>query len=320
MAVTLEASTPPRADRAVVFAADGQYAALRHAGGGADRAAARRAGFRHLPLRSHGRSAAGAAGARASRGALLPGGRRGTSSTALGLDPAADAGRLPAAGAAGGLRGGVPALLYLDADVFVQGGDFAALLGVDLGSHPSAAVRDNIAVADAGATADAVYRRLGVSGAPYFNAGVMLIDVAGFNGAGGPGALPAASGGRTAERDDPADQNLLNATLHGDWAELSPMWNWQYTWASRLFEAMEDANVVHFIGPRKPWTHDRGRAAAAVPAGLPGVHGRAFPGAAGRAGRDVAAWRTGRFWRMLVKHLLSLGKTWPPISTRFPTI
>ena len=46
--------------------------------------------------------------------------------------------------------------------------------------------------------------------------------------------------------------------LHGDWAELSPVWNWQYTRASRLFEAMEGAHLVHFIGGKKPWRHAGG--------------------------------------------------------------
>jgi hypothetical protein len=46
--------------------------------------------------------------------------------------------------------------------------------------------------------------------------------------------------------------------LHGRWAELSPVWNWQYTRSSMLFEAMEGANIVHFIGAKKPWKHSGG--------------------------------------------------------------
>ncbi len=55
------------------------------------------------------------------------------------------------------------------------------------------------------------------------------------------------------------DQELLNAVLHGDWAEISPAWNWQYTRASMLFEAMEGAHLVHFIGGKKPWGHIGGQ-------------------------------------------------------------
>ena len=66
------------------------------------------------------------------------------------------------------------------------------------------------------------------------------------------------------------DQDLLNGALIGEWAEISPLWNWQYTRATMLFEAMEGAHVVHFIGAKKPWTHDRGAASAAVPRRLPG--------------------------------------------------
>lgn len=35
-------------------------------------------------------------------------------------------------------------IIYLDSDIFVQGGDFTALLGLDPGNHPRGAVRDTI--------------------------------------------------------------------------------------------------------------------------------------------------------------------------------
>ena len=73
------------------------------------------------------------------------------------------------------------------------------------------------------------------------------------------------------------DQELINATLRGDWAELSPVWNWQYTWASRLLEAMVGANIVHFIGHRKPWRHDGGELPLKFRPGLRRLSRRAFP-------------------------------------------
>jgi hypothetical protein len=147
-------------------------------------------------------------------------------------------------------------LLYLDSDVFVQGGDFSALLGVDLGGRAVAAVRDNDQWRTPGRRPKE-FRLLGMPAARYLNAGVLLIDTPAFatqqvlerclaTGLAHPEALLL------------NDQSLVNITLNGDWAELSPRWNWQYTWASRLFEAMEDANVVHFIGRRKPWNQEAG--------------------------------------------------------------
>lgn len=147
-------------------------------------------------------------------------------------------------------------LLYLDADVFVQGGDFSALLASDIGAHPLAAVRDNLQWRTPGRR-PASFRRLGLAHAPYFNSGVLLIDVAAWND---QDVLPRCLEFARAHPPERIglDQELVNAVLHGDWAELSPAWNWQYTRSSMLFEAMEEAHVVHFIGPKKPWKHAGG--------------------------------------------------------------
>ena len=133
MAVTLEAATPPSAERAVVFACDGQYAkyalfaacqiAERAPGGTSTSASAASTeplpsppsldgyGFRHCRVRP---------------GSLLE---------PLALDARRSVATylrlvLPAA-----LAGDYRRLLYLDSDVFVQGGDFGVLLGVDLGGR-----------------------------------------------------------------------------------------------------------------------------------------------------------------------------------------
>ena len=143
-------------------------------------------------------------------------------------------------------------ILYLDADVFVQGGNFAGLLAADLGGLPLAAVRDNIQWRRPGRRAP-VFGRLGLAPAPYFNSGALLIDVAAFRKAELlERCLDLARG---AGRDLPGhDQDLLNAVLKGGWAELSPVWNWQYTRASALFEPLTDVHVIHFIGLKKPWS------------------------------------------------------------------
>jgi hypothetical protein len=170
--------------------------------------------------------------------------RRRTASTYLRL-------ALPAAFAADYAR-----VLYLDSDVFVQGGDFAALLEVGMGGRAVAAVRDNIQWRTPRRRPEE-FRRLGLPSAPYLNAGVLLFDVATCNAErllarcldfarAHPGALLR------------NDQSLLNLVLRGDWAELAPSWNWQYTRASMLYEATEGPNVVHFIGGRKPWSHSGG--------------------------------------------------------------
>ena len=191
----------------------------------------------------------------------------------------------------------------------MQGGDFAALLDVDLGPHPLAAVRDNIQWRTPGRRPEQ-FRRLGLPAAPVLQRGVLLIDVGRLQRA----ATCSRAASPSARSHPPSamirhDQDLLNAMLHGDWAELSPVWNWQYTWASRLFEAMADAHVVHFIGPKKPWTHDRRRAAAALPPRLPRVLRGALPRGAAIGEDGVAPMANRAFLqRSLAKHLVSAHK------------
>lgn len=305
MAVTLQATTPHRAERAVVFACDGQYA--RFAMLAAQQIARLHPerdfdicmcfmedepedppGLRDLGVR-HCRVATGDV----FDGLRLDAGRTQVVYLRLAL-PAAFAGQYRR-------------LLYLDGDIFVQGGDFSRLLDVDLGTHPVAAVRDNSQWRTP-ARRPRQFRRLGLPTAPYFNAGVMLIDVGAFNEA---GVLErCVEVGRTnREVMIRHDQNLLNATLRGDWAELSPLWNWQYTWASRLYEAMEDANIVHFIGPKKPWNHDGGQFPRRFRRAYRDFMAAHYPdkpvGPDGKAPHEDPAFLR----RMLVKHLLALGKT-----------
>ncbi len=148
-------------------------------------------------------------------------------------------------------------ILYLDSDIYLRGGDFGALLKLDLGGRPAAAVRDNQQWRTPGRHAPDL-KALGLPNGAYFNAGVMLIDVAAWREA-RVLARALEFGQRHAGRMRHKDQTLLNAVLQGDWAEIAPVWNWQYTRSSQLFEAMVDTHVVHFIGPAKPWADPENR-------------------------------------------------------------
>ena len=259
MAVTLEASTPPRADRAVVFACDGSYAALRRCSRPSRSRALHPGGDFDICLCCADETPAGAAGLAQLGMRLLPGRRPAASSPALRLDAAADARwstcgwrcRRPSPGE-------YRRLLYLDADVFVQGGDFAALMDVDLGA---ARARRRCATTSQwrtpGRRPEPVPAARAVGTAPYFNAGVLLIDVGRLQRPGDPRALRRLRAAAP-RSDDPARPEPAERDAARRLGRVSPVWNWQYTWASRLFEAMEDAHVVHFIGPKKPWTHAGG--------------------------------------------------------------
>lgn len=207
-------------------------------------------------------------------------------------------------------------VLYLDADVAVQGGCFAALLGVDLLGHPVGAVRDNTQWR-APARRPAPFRRLGLPAAPYFNAGVLLMDVARCEAVDLLGRCTAL-GRREAGRLARHDQALLNAVLRGDWAELSPDWNWQYGRASRLFAEMRLPHVLHFIGPRKPWADPEGRLPPRHAAGFAAFLARHFPDrpplAVGRGPAPDDPFARAMLWR----HLLAAGRTARYLA-RFPT-
>ncbi|MBD3756411.1 MAG: glycosyltransferase family 8 protein [Gammaproteobacteria bacterium] len=142
-------------------------------------------------------------------------------------------------------------ILYLDSDIHIEGGDFSKFLDAKIADFPLAAIRDN----PQWRTPDrmpAEFRDFGLANAAYFNAGVLLIDTREWNA---QGILDAALafGKEQGSRLRRNDQTLLNCVLYKNWAEISPIWNWQYTPASRLHEAMVSANIVHFIGPSKPW-------------------------------------------------------------------
>jgi hypothetical protein len=304
MAITLEAATPARSDKAVVFACDSTYA--RYALLAAQQIARLHPerdfdiclcsdedlyippgiahhGFRICRVATHG----------AFDGLRLDRGRTDVVYLRLAL-PAAFAGQYQR-------------LLYLDSDIFVQRGDFGALLAVGLGERVLGAVRDNIQWRTPNRVPEQ-FRRLGLARAPYFNAGVLLIDVERFYAAGSL-ARCVAFGRKNRDQMIRHDQNLLNGTLQGDWAELSPVWNWQYTWASRFFEAMADPHIVHFIGPKKPWKHAGGEFPLRYRRAYRAFFEAHFPDAP-PVGEDGLVPMTNRAFlqRSLLKHLVSAHK------------
>lgn len=197
-------------------------------------------------------------------------------------------------------------ILYMDADIWVQGGDFAALLALDLGDQVFGAVRDNTQWRTPKRQPEQ-FKRLGYRTAPYFNAGILLMNVAQYIQR--DMLSRCLEIGRThREQMIRHDQNLLNSVLQGDWAKLSPTWNWQFTWASRLFEPLVCPNVVHFIGPQKPWKTRDGR--------FPPRFAHGYRASLARHGWDrdipigpgpMADPKSMR--RMLVKHMMGLTKT-----------
>jgi Glycosyl transferase family 8 len=141
-------------------------------------------------------------------------------------------------------------ILYLDCDVFVEGGDFGRLLEVNLGPHPLGAVRDVPHLYEAGFHARE-FRAAGLPALPYLNSGLLLIDTAAFE-AQGVRERCWESATKYPQAMVLADQSLLNLALQGKFAELAPAWNWQGNFRFPLVPYRYPVFLRHFVGPTKP--------------------------------------------------------------------
>ncbi|RPD62102.1 glycosyl transferase [Lentinus tigrinus ALCF2SS1-7] len=143
----------------------------------------------------------------------------------------------------------VERVLYLDADVLVRG-DLHELWDMDLGGKPLAAAPD-VGLPNG-------HDALDMKNTPYFNAGVLLMDLALVRM-----HLSALHTLATKMRDSShKDQDVLNVHFKGDWQPLSLRWNAQglgtyarYRTPERDaldLEEMDDPKIVHFTGPLHP--------------------------------------------------------------------
>ena len=147
-------------------------------------------------------------------------------------------------------------VIYLDCDMIVRS-SLMDLWNMDLDGHVVAAA------------ADPAWRRwevLGLPvGAPYFNSGLMVVDLARWR-AERVGAECLAFAAEHPGRLSYADQCALNWVLQGRWMRLDPVWNLQSYYLCRTVEgelAYFDpvpaiagrACVVHFNSPSRPWLY-----------------------------------------------------------------
>lgn len=156
--------------------------------------------------------------------------------------------------------------VYLDTDVLVRR-DLSPLFSIELGDAPVGAVRDAVIRS----------RDDGRSGVrepdppkPYFNAGVLVMDVARWRTVGlGERAMQYAAAGSDPPRF--ADQDAMNAVIES-WRELDYRWNVQLQCESLFgtghvrrgleqrpyrerWELFRAGWILHFMGPTKPWHH-----------------------------------------------------------------
>ena len=147
-------------------------------------------------------------------------------------------------------------VIYLDVDMLVRA-NLVDLWNLDLGGNVLAAA------------ADPAFRKWDVLGlpvgTPYFNAGVMVIDLRRWR-AMALGAAAMRFIEAHPERVSYADQCALNWLLQGQWLKLDPEWNLQSFYLCRYVEGevayfrptpplAARACIVHFNAPGRPWLY-----------------------------------------------------------------
>lgn len=146
-------------------------------------------------------------------------------------------------------------ILYADTDTYLVSPDLSKLFDVDMGAHQIAGVRDVQQWLDLTAPVND-FAALGLPGDRFLNSGVMLMDTQAFNTSGLLEELLHINASDTPTIHH--DQSLLNLALRGKWAELNPVWNWQWMQLYPSFTRQADPHMVHFCGLKKPWrAHER---------------------------------------------------------------
>ena len=147
-------------------------------------------------------------------------------------------------------------LIFIDADVLVLS-DLGALWDHDLHGKAIAAVRDAAIPQCSSWRGVKGWRQRGIpTHHPYFNAGVMLLDLHAWRDRRiSERALSYLH--EVGDRSDFLHQEALNAVAWSDWDELPARWNLPSS-AGRSFDrtspdAATDPALVHFSGRMKPW-------------------------------------------------------------------
>lgn len=168
------------------------------------------------------------------------------------------------------LPAGCRRALWLDCDTVVVS-DLSRLWNSDLDGGVLAAVQDLVVPYVSSRFGIAGYRALGLAAnAPYFNAGVMLVDVDRWRE---EGVARRAFDYLARAKGDVFfwDQEALNVAIAGRWTCLDPRWNQIASVCGRRFfrpqhldpasyaALVSDPWIVHYAGSLKPWTLARHR-------------------------------------------------------------
>lgn len=139
-------------------------------------------------------------------------------------------------------------VLYLDCDMLIKA-PLETLFERDLNGHPIAAAPEPFAVRITGGRDLIRNRDIFDPADPYFNAGLILIDLRQWREADILGRLEAALADGTMARIY-YDQDFLNLVFKNQWLVLERAWN--VIDARHAHEPL-DCRILHYTGERKPW-------------------------------------------------------------------
>jgi lipopolysaccharide biosynthesis glycosyltransferase len=141
--------------------------------------------------------------------------------------------------------------LYLDCDMIVRT-DISELWKVNINHFDLAAVDESRVVSEVDRQAR-MYRLSLPSKSYYFNSGLLLMNLKRWREKGISYELIQFIRSNP-EKLSLLDQDALNAVLHNRWLRLYDKWN--YTISHILKLPLEDAAILHFTGPDKPWNSE----------------------------------------------------------------
>jgi lipopolysaccharide biosynthesis glycosyltransferase len=142
----------------------------------------------------------------------------------------------------------VERVLYLDCDMLVRD-NIEKLYDIDMEGHPIAAVRDSIGAFITGGRDLRSNSDLFNIADPYFNAGMVLIDVGQWRAADLIGRMEQALADGVMARIY-YDQDFLNLVFARNWLQLP--WRWNTIDARHAHEGLDPA-ILHYTGKTKPW-------------------------------------------------------------------
>ena len=155
-------------------------------------------------------------------------------------------------------------LVYIDIDTYVAD-DIALLVDVDLEGKMLGAVPECSKI-----DKPSWHEWVQIDSDYYFNAGVMVIDMAEYRKLGGSKRLMEVVG-HNMDRMHLLDQDALNYFANGNFKALHPRWNYNDGWVEKQFmfsladldwrgrkpkeilEAIFSPGIIHYVGKKKPW-------------------------------------------------------------------